>query len=198
MVFIILGVFFLAAPGYLHSYKITYAEQYYRLFHLHFYQYPNDLMENIHYLERALRSDFANPLNALARIETEKEWERYRALFYMHVNIKLVELHLRLGSKFDRQNAYFYQYPWKYANLQSLEKAESIYRYALGYWEEALEWADKVPYAPYMNLEEIQNWEDEHYRVENGDLDYQDIIERHLERLQSVREKYEAMGPDTY
>ena len=31
----------------------------------------------------------------------------------MHLNLKLVEQHLRLGSKWDKQVAYFYNAPWK-------------------------------------------------------------------------------------
>jgi hypothetical protein len=70
------GLFLLTGPP-AYSYKILYAEQFYRLFHLHYYQYPERTAENISYLERALRSDFANPLYALARIPDAKHWERY-------------------------------------------------------------------------------------------------------------------------
>jgi hypothetical protein len=75
-----------AAP--LDGYYVTYKEQYYRLFHLHYIQYPDDSMENIYWLERALKADFANPLYALALIENETQWEKYRSLFTMHLNIK--------------------------------------------------------------------------------------------------------------
>ena len=73
------------------AWRILYAEQYYRLYHLHFYQSPDDSMENIYYLENALKADFCNPLYALARIEHKTEAERYRNLFRMHVNLKLIE-----------------------------------------------------------------------------------------------------------
>ena len=66
-------LFLLCAAG-LFAYKVQYAEQFYRLYHLHFYQYPDDTMENIFYLEQALKSDFANPLYALAEIENEEQW----------------------------------------------------------------------------------------------------------------------------
>ena len=68
------------------GYEIRYAEQFYKLYHSNFYMYPTDFGENIWYLEKALGSDFANPLNALALIENQDQWERYRYLFYMHVN----------------------------------------------------------------------------------------------------------------
>jgi hypothetical protein len=179
------------------SYRVLYAEQYYKLYHQHFYQYPEDTLENIHYLEAALKADFANPLYALARIEDRLQWAQYRSLFKMHANLKLVELYLTLGSKYDKMNAYFYNAPWKRQNLESLEQAESAYRLALGYWRESLSWAASVPRLRF-NLEEIQRWEDEWKRIVVGDLDYQQIVEGHLRRLARVRAEFQAMDSSTY
>jgi hypothetical protein len=181
----------------LFAYKILYAEQYYRLYHLHFYQYPDDTMENIFYLEQALKADFANPLYALAEIENKEQWAQYRSLFKMHVNLKLVELYLSLGSKYDKMTAYFYNAPWREQNLESLELAEQAYRVALGYWQEARRWAARLPWL-YYNLEEIQNWEDERARIWSGDLDYADIIGSHVDRLQRVRRQFQQMDQNTY
>ena len=185
------------APKKAEAYRILYAEQYYRLYHLHFYQYPDDSMENIFYLEQALKSDFANPLYALARIENKQQWAQYRLLFKMHVNLKLVELYLTLGSKYDKMVAYFYNAPWKMQNLDSLDKAEQAYRVALGYWQEALGWAVRTQHLGF-NLEGIQKWEDEWKRILTGDLDYQEIITGHLSRLERVRRTFQAMDQNTY
>ena len=179
------------------AYRVLYAEQYYRLYHLHFYQYPDDTMENIFYLEQALKSDFANPLYALARIENKQQWAQYRLLFKMHVNLKLAELYLTLGSKYDKMVAYFYNAPWKMQNLDSLDKAEQAYRVALGYWQEALGWAGRTQHLGF-NLEGIQKWEDEWKRILTGDLDYQEIINGHLSRLERVRRTFQAMDQNTY
>jgi hypothetical protein len=138
--FLLLLVLFPGLP--LNAYFVTYKEQYYRLFHLHYIQYPDDTMENIYWLEKALRADFCNPLYALALIENEIQWEKYRYLFMMHINIKLAEQHLFLGNKWNKRNAYFYNAPWKDQNLESLETAEICFRTALYYWEEALIWAE--------------------------------------------------------
>jgi hypothetical protein len=167
------------------------------LYHLHFYQYPDDTMENIFYLEQALKADFVNPLYALAAIENREEWAQYRTLFKMHVTLKLVDLYLTLGSKYDKMVAYFYNAPWKEENLESLELAEQAYRVALLYWQEARSWAAKLPWL-YFNLEEIQNWEDERTRIWNGDLDYGDIIGGHLDRLQRIRQQFLNMDENTY
>jgi hypothetical protein len=179
------------------AYRILYAEQYYRLYHLHFTQYPDDTMENIYYLEEALKADFANPLYALARIENKQDWARYRSLFTMHVRLRLVELYLTLGSKYDKMVAYFYNAPWRDENLKSLDTAEQVYRVALSYWQEASETARGISRFAHQ-LEEIQYWEDERQRIQDGDLDYRDIISGHLARLERVRDQFRGMDAGTY
>jgi hypothetical protein len=195
--FAALILFFLLSASGLFAYRVLYAEQFYKLYHLHFYQYPDDTMENIYYLEQALKADFANPLYALAEIEDEEQWAQYRTLFKMHVNLKLVELYLTLGSKYDKMRAYFYNAPWREQNLESLELAEQAYRVALLYWSEAREWAARLPWL-YHNLEEIQIWEDERARIWSGDLDYGLIIGEHLDRLERVRRQFQSMDENTY
>ena len=155
-------------------------------------------MENIYYLEKALKADFANPLYALAVIKNKTEWERYRYLFKMHVNLKLIEQYLTLGSKYDKMVAYFYNEPWKKENIDSLDKAEKVYLVSLGYWKKALYWAEKAWALRYVHLPEIQNWEDENYRIYSGELNYEEIIDSHLARLNRVRETFLKMDKNTY
>ncbi|MDR0376477.1 MAG: hypothetical protein LBH70_01650 [Spirochaetaceae bacterium] len=187
------------APG-MDAYMVQYKEQFYRLFHLHYVQYPDDTMENIYWLERAVTADFANPLYALARIEDEVQWEKYRYLFMMHVNLKLIEQYLFLGNKWNKRNAYFYNAPWKEQNLESLETAETCYRAALSYWDDAREWAEKAldRRFRFINLRNIQFWEDEADRIADKSLDYEKTINRELALLQGVREKFQAMDENTY
>jgi hypothetical protein len=181
----------------LNAYFVTYKEQYYRLYHLHYIQYPDDTMENIYWLEKAMKADFCNPLYALALIENETQYEKYRYLFNMHINLKLIEQYLFLGNKWNKRHAYFYNAPWKKQNLESLETAETCYRTALYYWDAALEWAEKARERRFyfIVLPRVQFWEDEAHRIENGELDYKKIITRELAMLQKVRERFEAM-PD--
>ena len=193
-----LGVLVAAAAVPASAYKIVYAEQWYKLVHRHMSESPDDALENIYYLERALRADFANPLNALTPIRDEKEWARYRALFRMHVNLMLVQQTLTLGSSFDKQQAYFYNYPWKAANLDSLSKAEKIYQTAFGYWKEAQAQAAEAANKPPIWFENLQFWIDEQNRIETGDLDYTRIIQKQLDKVAEVRATFQAMGPNTY
>lgn len=180
------------------AYNIYYAEQYYKLYHQNFYQYPEDYEENIWYLERALKRPFVNPLNAMATIDNKEEWRRYRALFHLHVNLEMVKQYRLWAAEYDKRVAYFYNQPWKDQNLESLEIAEHYYQTALHYWEQAQIWWARLEKMPYIHLEEIQYWEDECARITSGDLDYQEIIYEDLQRLHKVREQFESMDENTY
>jgi len=180
------------------AFPVYYKEQYYKLFHIHYIQYPDDTIENIYWLEKARNADFCNPLYALAKIPDEKHWEKYRYLFNMHIELKLIEQHMYLGSKYDKQVAYFYNAPWKKENLESLQIAETAYRAALAYWKTAVEWSQKAEKLRFIHLPEIQYWEDESYRISQGELNYARIIERELERLQKVRAAFMAMDENSY
>jgi hypothetical protein len=201
LVFGVCAALFLTYPAFrAASYWVQFKEQWYRLYHLHHIQYPDDTMENIYYLERALKADFANPLYALALIQNKVEWEKYRNLFMMHANLKLIEQYILLGNKWNKRNAYFYNAPWKEQNLDSLNTAETCFTTALFYWDAAKEWAEKLrdKRFRFINLERVQFWEDEAFRIENGALDYEKTLRRELGLLQKVREQFEAMDESTY
>lgn len=196
----IIFVFLFVSSASLHAWKIQYAEQFYELYHQQLYRYPEDSAENVWYLSMALRAPFANPLNAVAEIENEKEWEKYRNLFVMHMYLRIVDEYLAMAAKYDKFNAYFFNYPWKSANIDSMRTAEQYYELALESWGLAQSYSEvaREPRFRWINLEEIQYWEDEAFRIETGDLDYRDIIEAHLSRLERVRDEFESMDYETY
>jgi hypothetical protein len=199
-IFIALAFLLFFNMTHLNAYIIEFKEQFYRLYRLNYTQRPDHIMENIDWLERALTADFANPLHALARIEDEVQWEKYRYLFMMHINLKLVEQYIFLGNKWNKRNAFFFNAPWREQNLASLEYAEKCYRTALLYWYDALEWADKALDRRFrwINLQHVQYWEDEAFRIERKILDYEKVLNRELVLLQRVRERFEAMDENTY
>jgi len=180
------------------AYPVYYKEQFYRLFHTHYIEYPDDSIENIYWLERAKKADFCNPLYALARIEDQRHWERYRYLLDMHLDLKLIEQHLALGSKFDKRVAYFFNAPWKAQNLDSLKTAEAAYETALLYWDEAKALARKAMALRWVMLDDAEHWVDEAWRIDQGELDYAQIIGNQLSRLRKVRADFERMDANTY
>ncbi len=181
------------------SYPVQFAEQFYRLYHTQMYMYPENIEENLWYLEKALTSDFCNPLYALARpLNDSTDWAKYRALFKMHVNLTIIQQYRTLARRFDREKAWFFNAPWKKENLESLKIAEHFYRTALYYWPEAQRWAKAASVKPWDHYEGIEAWEDERYRIREGQLDYSDIIRMDLEHLQEVRRDFMAMDDTTY
>lgn len=198
LLFIAILILFSSGGPRIHAYRLIYREQLYELHHRQLYNYPLDIAENIHWLETALRADFANPLNALARIESEREWDKYRPLFTMHLNLKLTELYLLWATGYYKFDAFFYNYPWREQNLDSLDKSETLLNYALVYWDEAQKYAGEADEFQWLYLEEVQYWEDELYRIQQGELDYRRIINKHLERLREVRAEFQAMDESTY
>ncbi|MBR0031325.1 MAG: hypothetical protein IJP61_03450 [Treponema sp.] len=191
-----LSFLFVLFPLKTNAYMVKYKEDFYKLFHVHYQQYPDDCMENIYWLEKAVQADFANPLYAAAKIETEKDWEKYRYLFQMHLNLKLIEQHMRLGRTYDKQVAHFYDAPWKDVYIENLKKALSCYQAGLYYWQEASLWAEKANTSSFrfLFLTDLQYWEDERERIGNGELDYEKILNREISRVSGVIKEFEEMS----
>ena len=184
----------------MHAYMVKYKEDFYRLYHVHYQQFPDDCIENIYWLEKAAQADFCNPLYANAKIENKKQWEKYRYLFQMHINLKLIEQHLRLGRIYDKKVAYFYDAPWQEEYLRNLEKALSCYNAGFYYWQEAQIWAEKagVKEFYFLTLTDVQFWEDELERIKTGELNYGAMLEREVKRVESVRDSFLAMDSKSY
>jgi hypothetical protein len=201
--FVIFSLLFLSClliPQKADAYVVVYKEDWYRLYHLHLHEYPDDTMENIYWLEQAVKADFCNPLYALTPIKDKTEWEKYRDLFMMHINLKLCEQHLFLGNKWNKRNAYFYNAPWKAQNLDSLKTAETCYKTALYYWNEAKTWAAKANDKKFrwIDLEKLEEWQDEASRIAHNTLDYERTVNRELRSLETVRAQFNAMDDKTY
>ena len=199
-ILLLAAVFFSVPVSQAVSYMVKFKEDWYKLYHVHYQQYPDDCIENIYWLEKALQADFANPLYARIKISNEKEWEKYRYLFQMHINLKLIEQHLRLGRTYDKKVAYFYDAPWKDEYLRNLEKAVSCYKASLSYWTEALQWAEKANGSAFkfLFLTEMQNWEDERERIKTGELDYGKMLSREISRVEKVKADFLAMESKNY
>ena len=118
----------------------------------------------------------------------------------MHINLKLIEQHLRLGRIYDKKVAYFYDAPWQEEYLRNLEKALSCYNAGFYYWQEAQIWAEKagVKEFYFLTLTDVQFWEDELERIKNGELNYGAMLEREVKRVESVRDSFLAMDSKSY
>lgn len=182
------------------AYMVKYKEDFFKLYHIHYQQQPDDCIENIYWLEKAVQADFCNPLYAYTKIETEEQWEKYRCLFQMHLNMKLIEQHLRLGRIYDKKAAYFYDAPWKDEYLRNLEKARSCYEICYTYWQESSLWAEKASVGKFKFLfvTGLQGWEDERERIVTGKLDYKKILSREIARIDKVTADLKSMENKRY
>lgn len=183
-----------------YAYVAKYKEDYFKLYHTHYQYNPDDYMENIYWLERAIKADFANPYFAYTKIENEQQWEKYRYLFQMHLNLKLIEQYLRLGNIYDKKVVYFYDSQWKDEYLRNMEKTKSCYEFCYTYWQEAQLWAEKASVGKfnYLYITSLQNWEDERFRITEGKLDYKKTLDRELARVNKVIEDLKKLNKDTY
>lgn len=196
LILIIIGASAFAYPGY----KVIYKEQYYKLYHQQLYMYPENYAENIRWLESTLRADFANPLYAMTPITNDIEWKWYRNHFNLHTNLLLTQTYLQWANKYIKQNAYFYNAPWKEENLKSLEKAKKLIKMASVYWTESLKSKEDIDAMQlyFMNLEGIQHWEDEYVRIKNNELNYETIINRENTHIKTIEAEFESMDESTY
>lgn len=199
-VFSLLFVVFALSTSPIDAYMVKYKEDFYKLYHVHYQQYPDDCMENIYYLEKAVRSDFCNPLYTGIQFTNETQWEKYRYLFQMHINLKLIEQHLRLGRTYDKKALYFYDAPWKDEYRRNLEKTKSCYEAGLYYWKEASLWAEKANEGKFkfLYVTQIQNWEDERERIKTGELNYEKMLNRELARVNKVIADIDALEGYSY
>ena len=118
----------------------------------------------------------------------------------MHLNLKLIEQHLRMARIYDKKAAYFYDAPWKDEYLRNLKQAKSYYQAGYYYWQEAKLWAEKANTSQFnfLYITSLQNWEDERERIVTEQLNYKAILDRELTRLQKVIDDLEAMTQKSY
>lgn len=147
-----------------------------------YYTNPN-LERNIRFMQWSLNAPFDNPVRSLALIETENDFKRYKTLFKMHVNLRIIDSYLQLAHRFDKEHVYFFNL-WYAKNLkESFQIAEYYYRTGLNYWVEVQKYARQSYVIPgRINLDE---WEDELYGILSGEIDYEIIILSRLEKLES-------------
>ncbi len=174
------------------SSKFYYAEQWYVIFNA---QMKKNLKttKNIIFLQKALKYPFGNPKYSLIKIETKEQWEKYKLLFKMHVNLLLVKQNLYLGDLFDTRNLYFFKTPEKNGIILNLEKSKKLYKMAINYYNEALKYHKKLENYKSVKLENdgITNWENEYNKISLKEFDYYDIIKKELLRIDETKAFFE-------
>jgi hypothetical protein len=108
----------------------------------------------------------------------------------MHVNLLIIDSYLQLAWRFDKEHVYFFNLWYAEELKESFAIARYFYEVALNYWDEVQRHAAAADETPgRINLEQ---WENEHYMIQTGELDYEEIIAGHLRRLEVRMQKVEA------
>ena len=76
-----------------------------------------------------------------------------------------------------------------------MEKALTCYQAGLYYWQEVKVWCEKAnaPSFNFLFITDKQAWEDERERIVTGDLDYETMLNREINRLQKNIEELNNM-----
>jgi len=169
--------------------KLYYAEEFY-LYVLNLYYTNPNLERNIRFMQWALEAPFDNPVRSLAKIQTEEDFKRYKLIFKLHVNLLIIDSYLQLGRRFDKEHVYFFNLWYAKHLKESFTIAKYYYEISLNYWEEVLKYAEALRSMP--GRIDIDQWEDELEQILSGELNYRTIVEEHLAKLETKREKVEA------
>jgi hypothetical protein len=170
-------------------YKVVphYLEDYYELYGMKQYYNENSLRKNIERMKAALGSRFRHPSEALTKIETEEEYLKYRNLMFMHLNMLIMRDHMKIAVRYDKRKVYFYSADFAREILESLDIAEKTYREALPYWQEAKKYALRA--SEIKVTADLGFIESERTSIVRGEIDFEKIINGHLARLDSNRQK---------
>lgn len=163
-----------------------YVEDYYLLYGLKMYYNENTLRKNIDMLKTALNSKFRHPSHSLIKIETEDEYQKYRRLMYMHINLLIMRSYMRIASRYDKQKVYFYNADFAKEINESLDTADKLYNEAVPYWNKARDYAEKA--SDIKLTTDLGFIETERYNIVRGELDFGNIIDKHLDNIKKKRE----------
>ncbi len=171
-------------------------EDYYLLYCMNQHYNENSLRRNIDRMEKALQCKFRHPSNALIKIESDKEYLKYRRLFFMHINLLIMRNYMKIAARYDKQKIYFYNLEFSKEIRDSLDTAEINYRKAIPYWQKAKKYAADASRIKITT--DLGKMETERYRIIHNELDFKRIIGNHLKKLNKKKkrlDRYLAANP---
>jgi len=164
-----------------HKYEPRFLEDFYHLYGLGHSYNVSELKESIYWLTQSLTHRFRHPRHALCSIRNEAEYHKYRNLMFMHINMLIMRMYLRLGSLYDKRHLYFHDLDFADDLEISFLIAATYYREARPYWKAAQRYA-KVASEYTFHLD-LPGLESEMHLIQTRKTDYDRIIDLHEERL---------------
>ena len=184
-------------PYKLHKWSPKFLEDYYELYGLKLHYGENELRKDISFLKIGLESRFRHPNNALCKVKNEKEYHKYRLLLTMHINLQIMRAYMRIASLYDKRHVYFQNLDYAHDLKKSFKLAEGFYKEAIPYWKKAEEYAKKAN--EIKDEIDLGTMESERFEINNGKLNFGNIINDHLARLakkQETVEEYLRQNPE--
>lgn len=176
-----------------------YVEDFYQLYGMKLYYDENSLRTNIERLNCALSTKFRHPSQALVKIETEEEYEKYKNLLLMHINYLIMRDHLKIAARYDKRKIYFYNLDFAKDISDSLDIADEYYAQALPYWKEVKKYAEKA--SKYKITTELSYMESERYSIIHGETDFAKTIAGYRSAIKKKKGELEkglaARGEET-
>ncbi len=176
---------------------IRYAEEFYALYRENMYRGTENLNANVHWVEWALKSPFAHPVKALAKIETPKQWKKYKILFHFQLYYLITEMYLRLGERYEKRNLLWFNSHFKKEIKDGFEISKIYYKRAGIYWAKVTK-LSKILWAQrdldlYAIDGEVDKWEDRVYRIihNNIEVNYPKEIKKRLAEVDYKLKKLE-------
>lgn len=168
------------------KFKPLFLEDYYLLFGLPMGYNVPEIQENIYFLYVSLISKFRHPSQSLCKIQTEEEFHKYRLLMFMEIHLLLTRMYLRLASLYDKRHLYFHDLDVSDDLEVSFLIARTYYNESLKYWILAKKYANEA--SQYGFTLDLGNIESHRFLIQTQKLDYERIIKRHLNRIESKLE----------
>ena len=141
----------------------------------------NCIRMNLICLKIALRCHFRFPSKALVKINSKKEYLKYRKLIFMRINLLITRNILKIASRYDLQRVNFYHTVFKDEIKESFKIAKKYYKDAIPFWKRAKKYALEASKIPITT--DLSSMESQRYRIKTKDLDYDRIINNHIKRL---------------
>ncbi len=164
-----------------------YLEDYYELYGLKLYYNENTLRKNIEGLKTALQCKFRHPSMALVKVESDREYFKYRNLMFMHINMLIMRSYLSIASRYDKQKVLFYNWDYAQEISESLDIAERHYAEALPYWERVREYAQVASQVKITT--DLGFIETERKNIITGDIDFGRIIAGYRNGIREKKQK---------
>ncbi len=164
-----------------------YLEDYYELYGLKLYYNENTLRKNIEGLKTALQRKFRHPSMALVKVESDREYFKYRNLMFMHINMLIMRSYLSIASRYDKQKVLFYNWDYAQEISESLDIAERHYAEALPYWERVREYAQVASQVKITT--DLGFIETERKNIITGDIDFGRIIAGYRNGIREKKQK---------